>query len=72
MYLTLSPFFYYLANQQYIEDFITLESDGKSPQMLCYGKLKYLVDKYIQKNSHGVDEHNIEKYSEYICKHLTN
>jgi len=40
--------------------------------MLCYGKLKYLVDKYIQKNSHGVDEHNIEKYSEYICKHLTN
>lgn len=71
MYITLNPFFYYIANQQMIESYIALETGGKSAVMLCYGKLNSLVEKYVEENSHGVDEKNKEKYIQYICKQLS-
>ena len=67
MYFTLSPFFYYLANQSDIENYLSVESNGEHPHIMSYRALKSLVEKYINLNSHGVDENNKEKYILYIC-----
>lgn len=71
MYFVLSPFFYYIANQSMIESYIALETNGKPASLLCYGKLHSLVESYVMKNSHGVDNRQKEKYIECICRHLS-
>ena len=71
MYLVLSPFFYYLANEPYINNFITLESNGERPYHLSREKLESLVDEYVTLNSHGVDGNKREKYIAYICEHIS-
>ena len=71
MYLVLSPFFYYLANEAYIKDYITLESNGKLPYNIESDKLQSLVDNYLILNSHGVDESKKDKYIAYICEHIS-
>jgi len=71
MYIVLSPFFYYIANQSAIEDYIVLESQGEHPHLMPYRKLKPLVERFVDFNSHGVDEHNKEKYIMYICDQLS-
>ena len=70
MYLTLSPFFYYLANSDSINTFLIIELNGKLPQHEDENIIKSLIRSYINNNSHGVDELNIDKYVEYIYKHL--
>ena len=71
MYLVLSPFFYYLANESYIHNYIALASNGERPYHINKDKLKSIVDNYITNNSHGVDEDKREKYIEYICEHIS-
>ncbi len=71
MYFVLSPFLYYIANQDSIEDYVILESHGEHPHIMSYNKLKPLVERYIDANSHGVDEHKKEKYITYICDQLS-
>lgn len=71
MYFVINPFFYYLANQSDIEKYITIESNGDRPYHMPYNKLKSLVERYINLNSHGVDENCKEKYIMYICDQLS-
>lgn len=71
MYLVLSPFFYYLANEAYINNYITLESNGELPYNIPSDKLQSLVDDYLTLNSHGVDENKKDKYITYICEHIS-
>lgn len=70
MYLTLSPFFYYIANQPSIDTFIALESNGARAYHIPKSKLENIIDRYIALNSHGVDESKREKYIEYICESI--
>lgn len=71
MYLVLSPFFYYIANQKSIEDYVTIESHGEHPHLMRYNKLKPIIERYIELNSQGVDGNNKEKYILYICDQLS-
>ena len=71
MYLILSPFFYYVANEAYINNFITLETNGERAYHLSKEKLESIVDKYITLNSHGVDENKRDRYIKYICSHIS-
>jgi len=71
MYFTLSPFFYYLANCNLIQDFITIELGGSPLAFEQEYLVKKIIKKYVINNSHGVDAENIDKYVEYIYKHLT-
>lgn len=71
MYFTLSPFFYYLANYSYIESYITICTDGKFPNTNVDSETLYsIIKKYVLNNSHGVDEHSIEKYVKYILENV--
>lgn len=70
MYLVLNPFFYYIANQESINDFVTLESNGKHICNMTYKELKSLIERYIYENSHGVDENKMDSYISYICDML--
>lgn len=71
MYLVISPFFYYIAHEQYIDDYITLESNGENPHVMDRKKLKAYVEKYINLNSHGVDEYKKDRYISYICDNIS-
>ena len=71
MYLSLSPFFYYLANKEAINDFIIIESNGAHICTIPYKNLKLIVSDYVNKNSNGVDEHHINDYIVYICDKIT-
>ena len=71
MYLVLSPFFYYIANEQFIHDFIAIESSGKRPYHLSNEKLKLLIERFISLNSHGVDLNKKDKYISYIVEHIS-
>lgn len=70
MYFVLSPFFYYIANQDSIENYITIESGGKHISTLDYKYIKNLIVKYIEINSSGVDEHHKENYISFIYDKL--
>lgn len=71
MYLVLSPFFYYIAHQGAIENYVLIESSGERPYLMRYSKLKQIVERYIENNSHGIDETKKEKYILYICDQLS-
>ena len=71
MYITLSPFFYYVANQDRIDDYIAIETNGCLPYHIASGKLRQLVSQYIKENSHGVDKSNEDSYIMYICDKLS-
>ena len=71
MYFVLNPFFYYVANQEAIENYVIIESHGEHPHLLRYNQLKPIVERYIDLNSHGVDENKKEKYILYICDQLS-
>lgn len=70
MYLILSPFFYYIANQDAIENYVTIESGGEHPHLMPYRKLKPIIERFIENNSHGVDQNYKEKYVMFICDKL--
>ena len=70
MYLILSPFFYYIANEPFIHDFIALESNGRPPYHIQKDKLASMIERYISLNSHGVDMNRVEQYITYICEHI--
>ena len=70
MYLVLSPFFYYIAHQNAIEDFVVVESQGEHPHLIEYRKLKPIIERYIEMNSDGVDANCKERYVMYICDQL--
>lgn len=70
MFITLSPFFYFIANQKNIEDYVGIASGGRLPYHLPSTELKQLVGQYIEMNSHGVDESNKNSYILYICDQL--
>jgi len=71
MYFVLNPFFYYVANQAAIEDYVVMESNGKPPYLLNYCELRSIVEQFIDLNSHGVDESKKEKYILYVCDQLS-
>jgi len=70
MYFVLNPFFYYIANQDSIRDFVTLESNGKHICNMTYSELRNLVERYVIMNSHGVDGNRKDSYIMYICDAL--
>ena len=71
MYFVMSPFFYYITHQKDIESYIIIESNGESPNVMQYRKLKSLVDSYVTANSHGIDSDKKDLYTMYICDKLT-
>lgn len=71
MYFVLCPFLYYMANKNYIEDFIAIETNGCSTYTLDRKRLKNLIIKFIDQNSHGVDENCKTKYVDFIYSHLS-
>lgn len=70
MYFTLSPFFYYMANLPYIEQFIIIESNGEAISSIQINKLESIIEKFVDKQSHGVNEYKKQDYVKYICSHI--
>lgn len=72
MYFTFSPFFYYLVHCNSIQDTLSIELNGNPFQFEQEYLVKKIIKEYVTNNSHGVDEESIDKYVEYIFKHLNN
>lgn len=70
MYITLSPFFYYLIYEADLKQYITIASEGSLPYMIKYPKLKELVEYFVKTNSHGIDKSIIDQYVLFICDRL--
>lgn len=70
MYFTISPSFYYMANESSISAYLSIELGGVLPYMSDKETLAGLIHKYISKNSHGVDPNKVNQYVEYICAQL--
>lgn len=70
MYFVVNPFFYYIANQDSIDRYLSIESNGELPYQMTYSKLRSIVESFVNNNSHGVDANKIDSYIDYICKKL--
>lgn len=70
MYFVINPFFYYIANQENIDRYLSIESNGELPYQMTYSKLRSIVEYFVNNNSHGVDANKIDSYIDYICKKL--
>ena len=71
MHLVLNPFFYYIAHQENIENFIIIESHGEHPHLMQYNKLKPIVERFVSRYNESIDDNRKEKYILYICDKLS-
>lgn len=71
LHFSLGPAFYYMIFASDIENFITVEAEGKNPHVMSHQELSPIIEKYIYSHNQGVDESKIDKYIKCICEHTS-